>query len=216
MKIKKVASLCTKNKTFCLYDKREGGHVSQWLGDGFAAYPINGLPYLEEDNIYALFDVAEKQRIKYQFKHEAAPEGICFDDEDPGEHRLDNEYLSVMYAGTVLQPLQTKNGIVFIQNKYLSPIDDLLDVLALYERTTPAGKTYIAAKAGFLLTAIIFPFEVIGEKFVSSLERLTLECKHALAEKRRAEESERAMQVSMFTVIDEETGEILDPEEQEE
>ena len=34
MKLKKVASLCSKTKIFCLYDREEsGGEVSQWLGD---------------------------------------------------------------------------------------------------------------------------------------------------------------------------------------
>ena len=33
MKLKKVASLCSKTKIFCLYDREEyGGEVSQWLG----------------------------------------------------------------------------------------------------------------------------------------------------------------------------------------
>ena len=40
MKLKKVASICSKTKIFCLYDREEsGGEVSQWLG-GF----IRNLP----------------------------------------------------------------------------------------------------------------------------------------------------------------------------
>lgn len=49
MKLKKVASICSKTKIFCLYDREEsGGEVSQWLGDSSAIYPITGLPYMDE------------------------------------------------------------------------------------------------------------------------------------------------------------------------
>ena len=52
MKLKKVASLCGKTKMFCLYDRAERDDVvSQWLGDGYAIYPITGLPYMDEENI---------------------------------------------------------------------------------------------------------------------------------------------------------------------
>lgn len=51
MKLKKVASICSKTKIFCLYDREEsGGEVSQWLGDSSAIYPITGLPYMDEEN----------------------------------------------------------------------------------------------------------------------------------------------------------------------
>lgn len=50
MKLKKVASICSKTKIFCLYDREEsGGEVSQWLGDSSAIYPITGLPYMDEE-----------------------------------------------------------------------------------------------------------------------------------------------------------------------
>ena len=47
MKLKKVASICDKTGLFHLYDQVDGTGTfeRQWLGDGYAAYPIDGMPY---------------------------------------------------------------------------------------------------------------------------------------------------------------------------
>ena len=127
MKLKKVASLCGKTKMFCLYDRAERDDVvSQWLGDGYAIYPITGLPYMDEENIYSMFDISAKQQEKIIFRHGPAPEGINLDDVDPTERRLSDDGLSVVYDGGILKPLQTRNGISFIQNEYLSPLEDVI------------------------------------------------------------------------------------------
>lgn len=118
MKLKKVASICSKTKIFCLYDREEsGGEVSQWLGDSSAIYPITGLPYMDEENIYSMFDISAKQQEKIIFRHQRAPEGINLSDTDPTEHRIDEESLSLVYDGGVLKPLQTRNGISFMPKK---------------------------------------------------------------------------------------------------
>lgn len=52
MKLKKVISLCHQRKTFRLFDKiSENGEIVQWMGDGCAAYPLNGLPILDEETL---------------------------------------------------------------------------------------------------------------------------------------------------------------------
>lgn len=159
MKLKKVASLCGKTKMFCLYDRAERDDVvSQWLGDGYAIYPITGLPYMDEENIYSMFDISAKQQEKIIFRHGPAPEGINLDDVDPTERRLSDDGLSVVYDGGILKPLQTRNGISFIQNKYLSPLEDVIEMVQLYERATPQGTPYIVAKTGFFLAAVIMPY----------------------------------------------------------
>lgn len=75
-----------------------------------------------------------------------------------------------------MKPLQTRRGLVFIESRYLSPVSDILDVLELYERITPGGTPYIVAKAGFLLQAVIMPYDVISQQFVDNLKRLTEQC----------------------------------------
>lgn len=57
------------------------------------------------------------------------------------------------------------------------------DYLQLYERKTNVGTSYIAAKAGLLLKAVIFPQNRIDKQLVSELSHLTSYCKQILQEK---------------------------------
>lgn len=211
MKLKKVASICSKTKIFCLYDREEsGGEVSQWLGDSSAIYPITGLPYMDEENIYSMFDISAKQQEKIIFRHGPAPEGINLDDVDPTERRLSDDGLSVVYDGGILKPLQTRNGISFIQNKYLSPLEDVIEMVQLYERATPQGTPYIVAKTGFFLAAVIMPYNVINEKFVYHLSALARQCSRALAEKKIDRPAAEAIDETQYRIsVDESTGEII-------
>ena len=101
-------------------------------------------------------------------------------DTDPDERVLKDDDFSITYGGTEVLPLRTRTGIIFIQKKYLAPLEDVLDVVQLYERVTPDGQTYVAAKAGLLIAAVIFPYKVVNEKFVTRLEEITRECRRVL------------------------------------
>lgn len=67
-----------------------------------------------------------------------------------------------------------------IQSKYLSPLEDVMAVVQLYERVTPDGISYIVAKTGLLIAAVIFPYKVVNETFVTRLEEVTRECRRVL------------------------------------
>lgn len=211
MKLKKIASICAKSKIVHIFDKADesGESVSQWIGDSYAMYPLNGLPYLEQENICTLFDISEKQSENYLFRHSPAPAGVNLDDTDPAERLLDDGDVSIIYGGSVLKPLITRRGITFIQSKYLAPLEDVLEVVQLFERVTPDGLSYIVAKTGLLMAAVIFPYSVINEKFVARLEELSAECRRALALKEAAERRQNdSTQATLFNV-DESTGEIV-------
>lgn len=183
MKLKKVISLCHQRKTFRLFDKiSECGEIVQWLGDGFAAYPLNGLPILDEETLCAVFDISEKQLKNTSVRRLTMPDALNVDDTDPAERALSDDDFSIIYGGTELKPLKTRNGIIFIQQKYIAPLEDVLDVVQLYERVTPDGQTYIAAKAGLLIAAVIFPYSGINEKFVKRLEEVARESRRVLNE----------------------------------
>lgn len=211
MKLKKVASICSRSNFFCLYDRQEAdGEVSQWLGDSSAIYPIQGLPYMDEENIYSMFDISAKKQEKIVFRHQRAPEGINLSDTDPTERRVDEEGLSLIYDGGMLKPLQTRRGISFIQSKYLSPLDDVADMVQLYERVTPHGMTYIVAKTGLFLAAVIMPYSVINEKFVNQLSALAQQCRRALEIQQAAATADPGDDSQYQINVDESTGEIID------
>ena len=60
MKLKKVAALCCQSGAVRLLDQVDGTGevVRQWLGDGYAAYPMDGLPCVNTDNVCAMFDIS--------------------------------------------------------------------------------------------------------------------------------------------------------------
>lgn len=131
---------------------------------------------------------------------------------------FEREGISIIYSGRTLKPIRTTRGLVFIESRYLSPVADVLDVLELYERRTAEGTPYIVAKAGFLLQAVIMPYDVINQQFVESLQDLTRECEFSLSEKERREREAR----DRFTFtepeqcslnVDPDTGEVVEESE---
>ena len=81
MKLKKVLSICKTNGLYYLYDRIDrSGEITQWLGDGYAIYPLDGLPILDEESFCAVFDITGKQREKILFRHERLPEHLNVED----------------------------------------------------------------------------------------------------------------------------------------
>lgn len=200
MKLKKVAALCAKSKHYVLFDKIDStGEITQWLGDGYSLYPLNGLPILDEETLFAVLDVPEKQREKAVVHRDNMPGTFNADDTDPAEIALNEGDIPLILGGTVLQPLMTRKGITFIQRKYLEPLDDMLGMIQLFERVAADGQPYIVAKAGLLIAAIIMPYDAIKESFVSQLEDMAGECRRALNSKAQEEQAaEENTQSSLF------------------
>lgn len=213
MKLKTIAALCKKSQNIVIMEKPAGGNcIKQWIGDGYALYPIAGLPYLDEESIFTIFDVTEKQRENYSFHQGALPEDLNFGDTDANERMLDGEKMSIIVAGRTLIPLKTQYGMVFIDEKYLAPIAEAAEVLELYGRITNDGQAYIAAKAGFMLIAVIMPCDIIKDDFVAQLRELTNECAVALNNKKCKKTAAREAEQTTFGGIkcDPVTGEVIE------
>ena len=214
MKIKNIAAICKKNKYAVIYERyTESGGVIQYIGDGAAAYPVTGLPALDKESLLTIFDVPEKQREDWFVQVAGIPSEISFEDTDANEKPVEREAISIGYSGKTLKPLQTRRGLVFIESRYLSPVSDILDVLELYERITPGGTPYIVAKAGFLLQAVIMPYDVISQQFVDNLKRLTEQCVLSLDLREREKALAHAAEPEQYFLnVDPATGEIVEDE----
>lgn len=208
------------NKNIAIFERysNDGDILTQYIGDGSAVYPVVGLPQLDKESLLTIFDVPEKDRDNYFVKTLGVPAGISFEDTDETERHVEREGISIIYSGRTLKPIRTTRGLVFIESRYLSPVADVLDVLELYERRTAEGTPYIVAKAGFLLQAVIMPYDVINQQFVESLQDLTRECEFSLSEKERREREAR----DRFTFtepeqcslnVDPDTGEVVEESE---
>lgn len=165
MKLKKVLSICKTNGLYYLYDRIDrSGEITQWLGDGYALYPLDGLPILDEESFCAVFDITGKQREKILFRHERLPEHLNVEDVAAGDKLVREYETTFINGGLRLKPLKTNNGVMFIRSLYLSPLEDVIDMVQFYERTTPQGGSYIVAKAGFLTAAVIMPYPEIERR----------------------------------------------------
>lgn len=205
MKIKNIAAICKKNKSVVLFER---------YNDGGAVYPIIGLPTLDKESVLTIFDIPEKQREDWYVRSTGIPDGINLDDIDETEKPVEREAISIVYSGKTLKPLRTRRGLAFIESRYLSPVSDVLDVLELYERITPSGTPYIVAKAGFLLQAVIMPYDVINQQFVEKMEELTRECVTSLELRKQEAARENATAPDQMSMnVDPETGEIIDESE---
>lgn len=211
MKIKNIAAICKRKKSIVLFNRYSArGNLMQYISDGSACYPVVGLPELDGESLLTIFGVPEKDRDKYIVREADAPEGINLDDADAEERPIEKQGISIVYSGRVLNPLQTRRGLVFIESRYLSPVSDVMDVLELYERFTPSGTPYIAAKAGFLLQAVIMPFDAINQQFVDQMQELTRQCAFALELKKRTAEREKEEEPEQYSLnVDPETGEVV-------
>ena len=189
MKLKKVAALCIRQEAFHLFDEvTEGGElIRQWLGNGYAIYPLSGLPVLDESNLCAMFDVSDKKRKKCFFSRKPMPESLNVEDYARGERTLYDEWPTVEHNGYAIKPLSASDDMLFIQTAYLAPLEDMADYLRFYERVDNTGQKYIVAKNGMEIAAIIMPYDIISAGFVEELENLAFKCRKTLDAKKEQE-----------------------------
>lgn len=152
MKLSKIGALCKAYKRFVVYNV---GHGMQWISDGYAAYPLCDLPPLEEDNVFAIFDIPEDKRGKMYFdERQGVPTGMSFADAVQDEVEIKPYSIGIIWQGAIYYPCKSREGILFVDKKYLSPFED---GVVLYERWAENGTPYIAAKRGMLLEGVITP-----------------------------------------------------------
>lgn len=203
MKFKKISSLCNKAKHYVLYDKLDSaGKNTQWLGDGCAAYPLYGLPQMDEDSLCKMFDITEKQRNGMAINYRAWDESINANDTDPKETVAEEIELGIICKGRELIPLMGQDGIIFIDSKYMSPLEDGIETLQMYERKTEKGQIYIIVKAGLLIRAVISPVEPVNDKFVNQLQDMIRECRKAMKRPRVYREDGEGIDAPQITWIE--------------
>ena len=194
MKLKKVLSICKANGLYYLYDRIDrSGEITQWLGDGYALYPLDGLPILDEESFCAVFDITGKQREKILFRHERLPEHLNVEDVAAGDKLVREYETTFINGGLRLKPLKTNNGVMFIRSLYLSP--------AVRTSSQRPGST----------AAVIMPY-VISKKFADELEELSYQCRHFLNTRSAfttpAAEDEEEPDENQTTAFDAETAEV--------
>ena len=169
MKINKIWALLKQRKAITIMQ----GESAQWIGDGYACYPVYNLPRLEERIVQTLLDIKDDAWDKFAFYEE---ESVSFAEEDLFKGQIDLSPLAIElnYHGMSLMPLVGDGMIIFIQTKYLKPFENTL--LLTYAYRKEAGGI-IAVNEGLLLSAVIMPVDMTKdkdfEKILSELYTLT-------------------------------------------
>ena len=169
MKIKKIIDKCKREGLMFLYTDE---NAVQWICDGRSIYPLYNLPQFDFDSLCNLYDVNEKQKEKIRFTEKAElPSRFDFSDVVPSETFCERQGLRIISGGRVLVPYQTTLGIAFFDNADFSPIEIINgNELEVYERFNAVGEQYFTVKSGFMLQAVILPYECINDYFVKNLK----------------------------------------------
>lgn len=174
----KLLEMCKKAKRLTLYTTATG----QWISAGWALYPLLNAPTLNEGNLRALYAIPQDVRVE---ETDTLPPNFEYADVVKGE-------TPAMYERIQLAPvsnavcLRTKDGVTFIDSKYLRPLESGKNgESVLYERVDANGHVYIVAKSGMMLDAILLPMRnVIRPDWLDDLQEL-------LSTLRRTHEQER-------------------------
>ncbi len=158
MQIKQIAKLVKRTGQLQLWTDAE--QDTQWICNGYGAWPLYGFPFLDSDSVLAVLDIPEKDREKIIVTEKAPPEGVCLKDEAE-ERELPPAVLSVCYGGTFLLPMETPDGLLLVDPDLFKPMRDV-HPLTVHVRKTPSGEEYLAAKGGMLLHGILWPKNLQG------------------------------------------------------
>ena len=141
----------------------------QWMSDGVACYPLDGLPYLDEESVCAIFDVDHKRRDKMTISHKMAlPEGVDFSDLHVGDSPLEPLNFRMALGSDELCLFRDKDGaLMVIKEVYRKPFDAWKEC-ECYKRTDSGGKPYVAVIHGCVLRGVIYPYK-IGDTLVETL-----------------------------------------------
>lgn len=194
MKISKIAPLCKQRKKIELLDMPDG---CQWLSDGQAMYPLYDLPRLDKDTIIPVLSITDKEAEKLKVEHTTFFGSIPANDSFPDEHELSARIITFVYGGTAYEVFcdNASSKAIFIQSKYLAPLRDGADEPELFLRRAGSHEI-VAAKKGFLLTAMIVPDRLCNvEDFTRRISDLSYICQNT---------------AEPVIKVDRETGEIIE------
>ena len=178
MKIKKIEKLCKDAGYIFLYDElgscnEETGELEeparQWMGDGYAVYPLDGMPYLAEREVCAIFDIDEKKRDKIVINHfENLPEYVSLADQMETDEPLEEIRFQMSLGDDELALFRDEGGrLVVIKAEHKKPIDNWKECQC-FKRVSADGKPFVAVMSGCILRGLIGTYR-INEQLVETL-----------------------------------------------
>ncbi len=202
MKLKAVATLCTRAKKLYLADGQDG---IQWLGDGSSYYSLAGLPKLDEDTLKKVLDIPSHISKKMYYENKPLPVNIWALDGYETENEVNIYGFAILRNGDTYVPINCSGGAVFIDMKYLKPVEADREPIKIIEYNEH-NRTYILITSGLEVQAILDPIDFVTEDFCVKFDHFAKSCRTALAVQKIKTTNAH---------IDIETGEIIEAEEQQ-
>ncbi len=152
MKIQKIVDLCKKNGQ--MYKTKAEG--TQWIGNGYAVYPLYDLPDLTTEELCTIYGLSEKEQEKMILNDKDVSEykGIDFGAIKPDEEPAEAIKLGLFYGGASLIMLKCAGGISFVNRAYLTPFKEEIQ---FWRRISASGNEYFVVTAGMFVVGIILP-----------------------------------------------------------
>lgn len=204
MKIKSIGALCKKSKTITIFERRDREElIEQWVSNGYAAYPLSGIPAMKPSELLTMFDIPQKEQADWTTYVKPMPTGTCLDNNDFTELPADISSLRLIWHGKTLVPFYSDGRIIIVSDMYFSPLTDEAAEISYYSRMDSNGQRYIALKQGLFLRAVIMPYMLTGESRSDMCGQLS-DIERMLAK----EATRPAWKPSEQVEIDPETGEV--------
>lgn len=177
MKIKKLAAICKKKKRAVIYERHlEGGLVQQYISDGYAMYPIFGLPRLSKESLLTIFDVKEDEWDKWHVSVREDPEEVMTSDTFTPEQPLERFYQPIVHNGRILKSVMLDGETVFFDDAYIGPVSDAKEIM-YYGRRSRFGMPVITVKSGLMLLATIAPVAIADDDWAEMMEEMLAGCR---------------------------------------
>lgn len=176
MKLKQIEKLCKSAGQILLFDEAPPEEVDgvrleprQWMSDGEAVYPLDGVPYLDQDAVHAIFDIDAKKADKLHVQHnQELPTWLDFGDFHESDSPLEPVKFKMSIGSDELTLFRdTDGGLIVIKADYRKPLDNWKEC-ECFKRMSAEGNAFVAVMSGCVLRAIISTYR-IGADLVETL-----------------------------------------------
>lgn len=155
MKISKLGCLTKKRGKAVLYNT---GENEQWFSCGEAAYPLYGMPRLDEETLPVALSLSEKEQDKTYCAIEEKPEWLDLNEYMSTDIPLKASVAEIEDSGNYIQAydVQYPTGekkVFFINKMFLKPFEDYKDYTLLYRETSGVG--YVVGMDGLTIIGAI-------------------------------------------------------------
>lgn len=171
MKLKELFNKAKETKMVTILDTvdEDGEITRQHLFIGDAAYPLDGMPLVDEKTLLTMMDVTEDKREGWSIHRRAGNERHRWMLAD--EQRTDTDAsmgkLTLESNGVELRPVYTIRGMLFVTNGQLRPVKDERNIR--YRLRERENEQLIIAQRGVINIGVLMPSRWANEQEAEEL-----------------------------------------------